>query len=412
MLAYADDILVWGHTKEEMQMKLEVTAKAAEELGLKISCKKSLVQINNWGILKYPEIYDTEKWNINNCESEVKIPKIKPTENFKYLGIWMNADSECQENLNKLEEKIKGRLDIIEALKANPLTKAMLIKSRIISVIDYSLGIHNAPNDWICKIDSRIGNIISKAMGRMTNCRRDLLYEPMELGGLGMIRLQDQYVKNRARVLVQLIKSGDRTKERGQEPWIVNMIKEELDMDVPNMDIIEDLKKILSRLKLKMVYREKEEIEQRMKLAKWAYTAGQQGKIATTNGCKDFYHQGMNIVVAWKQIEAINIAILEWFQQLTEGNMADLGNRIDKYVESRKLIEKTHHINTHTGIQLGDVVMQWILGGEERWGELITNLADRQGIYQIHRGTVAQASVTCKSGLMINTVAPQVAWEE
>jgi len=412
MLAYADDILVWGYSKEEMQAKLEITIKSVEELGLKISCKKSLIQINNWGINKYPEIYETKDWVINNCETEVAIPKIKPTENFKYLGIWMNADSDCQENLNKLEEKVKGRLDIIEALKVNPLTKAMLIKSRIVSVIDYSLGIHNAPKEWIAKIDSRIGNIISKAMGRMTNCRRDLLYESMEMGGLGMIRLQDQYQKNRARVIVQLIKSGERTKERGQEPWIVNMIREELAMDKPNMDIIMDLKEILDKLKVKMIYREKEEMEQRCKLAKWAYTAGQQSKVVTTNGYKGVYHQGMHIVITWKKVEAINIAILEWFQQLAEGNMAELGCKIDKYVEDRKVLEKMHHIDTHTGIQLGDAMMQWIMDDKERWGEIITNLSDRQGIYQIYRGTASQASTTCKAGLMVNTVALQVTWEE
>jgi len=65
-------------------------------------------------------------------------------------------------------------------------------------------------------LDGKLGNIISKSMGRMTSCRRNLLYEPMELGGLGMVRLQDQYWINRARVMVQLIKAGGRLEIEGK----------------------------------------------------------------------------------------------------------------------------------------------------------------------------------------------------
>jgi len=187
MLAYADDILVWGYTVKEMEEKLKVVMQALEELGLRVSSKKSILQVNSWGVGKLQEVKDKDQWVVKLQNEVVRIPITRPPASFKYLGVWLNADSSCQENLDKLGEKVKGRLDIIESLRANPLTKAMLIKSRVVSVIDYSLGVHNAPMKWVVDLDRRIGNIISKAMGRMANCRRDLLYEPMELGGLGMV---------------------------------------------------------------------------------------------------------------------------------------------------------------------------------------------------------------------------------
>ena len=121
------------------------------------------------------------------------------------------------------------------------------------------------------KLDGKIGSIISKSMGRMTNCRRDLLYEPMEMGSLGMVRLQDQYCKNRARVMMQLIKAGDRMRDRGQDGWIVQMIQEELEMEHSSLDIMRNLKQILGELQVELVYKIGKGRERVSKLEQWAY---------------------------------------------------------------------------------------------------------------------------------------------
>ena len=145
MLAYADDILVRGYSQEEVGKKLQVVVQALEDLGLQINSKKSLMQVNSWGVGELGQNWDKAQWQVVTRKQTTCIPITRPPESFKYLGIWLDADSDCQTNLDKLEKKVMGRLDIIEGLKANPLTKAMLIKSRVVSVINYSLGIHNAP---------------------------------------------------------------------------------------------------------------------------------------------------------------------------------------------------------------------------------------------------------------------------
>ncbi len=386
MLAYADDILVWGYTVKEMEEKLKVVMQALEELGLRVSSKKSILQVNSWGVGKLQEVKDKDQWVVKLQNEVVRIPITRPPASFKYLGVWLNADSSCQENLDKLGEKVKGRLDIIESLRANPLTKAMLIKSRVVSVIDYSLGVHNAPMKWVVDLDRRIGNIISKAMGRMANCRRDLLYEPMELGGLGMVRLQDQYWKNRARVMVQLIKSGERTVDRGQEGWMVQMIREELGMEESSMDVVDDFKSILGKLNMEVIYRAEDGVEQVGKLGRWAFQAQKVARHREGKGnvlC--MRNSGLNTAIPWGKYDTINVAILEWFQQMGGGNMAKLGQLVQGYVDQRKKEAKERSLILNSGVQMSEGLLEWVVAEGQGWGEIITNLSDRLGLFMVTR---------------------------
>ncbi len=400
---------MWGYSQEEVGKKLQIVVQALEELGLQISSKKSLIQINSWGVGKL----DKAQWQVVTRKQTTCIPVTRPPESFKYLGVWLDADSDCQTNLDKLEKKVMGRLDIIEGLKANPLTKAMLIKSRVVPVINYSLGIHNAPREWCVKLDGKIGSIISKSMGRMTNCRRDLLYEPMEMGGLGMVRLQDQYWKNRARVMVQLIKAGDRMRDRGQEGWIVQMIQEELEMEHSSLDIIRDLKQILGELQVELVCKIGEGREKVSKLEQWAYGPRKRERLMgfgeKGEGPRS---RGMIIEIPWGQEDVINVGVLEWFQQLAGGNMARLGQQVQEYVSHRKEVVQKEGLVGCTGIQMSEGLVQWVISGKQRWGEVITNLPDRLGLCSVVRSGISGVNNMALGGIILNSTSPREVWEE
>ena len=62
-------------------------------------------------------------------------------EGLRYLGAWQTADLEEKEGLIRLKEKIKGRMDRIEGLRAGSETKATLMKARVLSLIDYTAAI-------------------------------------------------------------------------------------------------------------------------------------------------------------------------------------------------------------------------------------------------------------------------------
>ena len=75
-----------------MEKKLQVVVQALEELGLQISRKKSLVQVNSWVVGKLGLNWEEPEWKVVTNRQTVGIPVKNPPESFKYLGIWLDAD--------------------------------------------------------------------------------------------------------------------------------------------------------------------------------------------------------------------------------------------------------------------------------------------------------------------------------
>jgi len=210
MLLYADDMELWACSKTELKTKLIVLEKAMLELGMTINWAKTKVQGNKWAILQGDNLNDKIELSADRT-----LEILRPTEAVRYLGAWIDADLTSNTGRDLLERKIEHRIKLIEHTGANPITKAMLLRSRVISLFNYTAGVQNLGMEWCQKMDSKLYQAITGGRGGLTYCRKDLIYQNLQQGGLGMISIQDEYKINRVRVIAGLI-GGQRTKSMGK----------------------------------------------------------------------------------------------------------------------------------------------------------------------------------------------------
>ena len=87
----------------------------------------------------------------------------------------------------------------------------------------------------------------------MLTLRRDIAYLPPLKGGLGIKSVQDEYWINRARVLGNVMESGERLEGRGQIAWATRLLKEEIEDVDSDGKLIGEIRTMLQKLKLQVV---------------------------------------------------------------------------------------------------------------------------------------------------------------
>ncbi len=254
MLAYADDILLWGYQRQEMQDKLTKVSQSLSELGMALSTQKCVIQSNTWAVSQDIQTRQKAEWNIITEHGKLTIQHTSVENTFKYLGVWMNAAADASTNIDKVEEKVEARLSIISKLKAQPLTKVRLIQARVIPVIEYALSVHCPTVNWLQEIDQKIYGVVTEGMGGLQRCRREVLYEPVEMMGLGLPCLKDRYWITRAKVWVRIQGTGERMKMRGQTGWAAQLLNEEIQKESSPYGVVQDMKDILSDLDIDYVF--------------------------------------------------------------------------------------------------------------------------------------------------------------
>ena len=165
-----------------------------------------------------------------------------PTKPIRYLGSWSTADMEDKEGVEKLKDKVKTRMGRIEKLRATPHTKALLMKARVLSVINYTGSIQTIPEVELDKWEKQIYKTMTKGQGCM---RRDLVYEKEEKGGMGMTHVKEEYKTNRIRGLIQMVETEDRQAGRKQVPWIQRKILKDLQREQPYLSTVREMKHML-----------------------------------------------------------------------------------------------------------------------------------------------------------------------
>ncbi len=92
MLLYADDMVLWGESKKELEQKLETAMTVMKRLGLKLSLEKTEVQHNKF-----------QKPSLEGKELQIKVEGksqrviyIKMGKPIRYLGIWSTANRETE----------------------------------------------------------------------------------------------------------------------------------------------------------------------------------------------------------------------------------------------------------------------------------------------------------------------------
>ena len=143
MLFYADDMVLWGQTKKELQDKLQTVVGLMEQLGLQISATKTEIQANEF--VKEA----TENIAIHTEQGDKSFKYVPGNQAIRYLGSWSTLGLQDKEGVEKLQAKVKQRLKRISQLRATPHTKMMLLKARVLSVINYTAAIQTQVPSWM-----------------------------------------------------------------------------------------------------------------------------------------------------------------------------------------------------------------------------------------------------------------------
>ena len=154
----------------------------------------------------------------------------------------MTVKMEEREGLEKLKVKVQDRVKRIEKVRATAKTKAMLLKARVMSVINYTAAIQKLDEEQL----KEWGEMIYKSITRSErSIRRDMVYERENKGGMGMMDITEEYKVNRLRGLMQMIQTGEAQAGRGQNTWIQEALLEELEEEEPCLEILKEMKDIM-----------------------------------------------------------------------------------------------------------------------------------------------------------------------
>ena len=205
MILFADDMVVWGQSAEELEEKMNAVARETKNLGLMLSMEKTEVQHNK---NVKPSMEDKEI-TLKTCQ---KYRYKKMNEPLRYLGTWSTANMEKEWGLHLLRKKMQERLSDIREVRLNPVHKMNLTRGRVVSMWDYTMAIQTMEEDELEEWDKKMAEAILGNRGER-RMRREMLWEEKGRGGLGMVKMTEELKVNRARTMVQIMKGGERIQE-------------------------------------------------------------------------------------------------------------------------------------------------------------------------------------------------------
>ncbi len=125
MILYADDMVIWAETQEQLKEKMTHIARVMKKLRLKLSLSKTEVQHNRY---QEPNLEGTTV----TLEGELGEYKYKAMNKpIRYLGTWSTANLDNEGGLQILREKIEQKLTTIRDRMSNPWSKTKITKGKV-----------------------------------------------------------------------------------------------------------------------------------------------------------------------------------------------------------------------------------------------------------------------------------------
>ena len=185
VLAYADDLCIFGHTKEDIQQKLDKLHKFTEWAGMSFNPSKcgSLSTINNKG-RKYVESFQPKL-------NRDLIPALKWDDHYKYLGI--ESGRERAGRIKELEERMLGKTTKIMDSLLTDWQKIEAINTFVLTGIEYHMNAALLNRTWLRKLESQIRQVIKKGLKLPRRTISVFLHTPKKYGGLGITSLEDRF---------------------------------------------------------------------------------------------------------------------------------------------------------------------------------------------------------------------------
>ncbi len=147
MLLYADDMVLWGESKEELEKKLKTAMEVMKALGLKLSIEKTEIQHNKH---QRPTM-EGESIDIVVNKKRYEFKYLNMGKPIRYLGTWATANGNTEKGLQLLKEKMEERLGRIQNTNMHAAAKVKLIRGRVVSTWNYTAGVQQMDLEEIDK---------------------------------------------------------------------------------------------------------------------------------------------------------------------------------------------------------------------------------------------------------------------
>ncbi|CAI5975375.1 unnamed protein product [Closterium sp. NIES-65] len=176
-LGYADDTTLVLQGKCQIKKAVRALAKFAKESGLAMNKGKSVVMLLGVNLTSNPIASDGFKWAAAD-EAE------------HLLGVWITPNGSCRPTWEKALEDITGKLQKWHEKYLTKTARGAVVNNYISPKISFLAEVYPPPDDIWLEIDRSLHNFVSA--NRPTSAkgfilwRRELVYLPRDLGGLGV----------------------------------------------------------------------------------------------------------------------------------------------------------------------------------------------------------------------------------
>lgn len=200
-LAYADDLCIAAHTKNDINRMISRIEDFTNWAGLRFNTSKcaSLSAINS-KTRKYVESFSP---TLNNQP----IVALKWEERYKYLGVQIGRTK--LSTLSGLKDTIIAETDLIAKSPLADWQKIEAINIFVLSKAQYHLRASTPFRTWAKSIDTAIRKILKPKLKLPRSTTSSLLYTANRFGGIGLSSLEDDLDVARVTQLYKCLTSPD-----------------------------------------------------------------------------------------------------------------------------------------------------------------------------------------------------------
>jgi ribonuclease HI len=174
-MAFADDLLLIGRSRKEIQTLGEMAVRLIEEAGMKVNYKKTDLLTNEKGARPPLEIGG------NLIEMQARGGAIR------YLGIWIDEQGTLKVNTEQLIKRMTEKLERIGASGMPPEVVIQMVNEMVTPMLMYVAQSAPVRREGLDKLKSTYKRVVGKVVGGIGRADPDdILFMEKGLGGMGL----------------------------------------------------------------------------------------------------------------------------------------------------------------------------------------------------------------------------------
>lgn len=220
-LAFCDDIALIATNNNDLQYTVDKLNKFLNHYGLKLGIdaeRTKTVYTHNEENKAYKLTYQTD--------SAITIPQMKPSEWYKYLGVWISLDLNWNKQMIVSKTQLKNQIKHLQR-KCFTVKQCVDIANIVLSTpIDYRLNIIDMPKQWKTTIEREISRFIYRKLGVRSEGSAMHLQHPFEEASFNVKSTHDSNILGRIRTILNQFINGD--DQYAKDIWEFNISNAEV----------------------------------------------------------------------------------------------------------------------------------------------------------------------------------------